>query len=185
MKTQRNGTRDWLALVCVCALGMCGCFTRQTRAKPMIGHATFPHPVMPAVVQAALASAPDMPFEEVVPPPQLVTVRSLPARPHVAPPRDSGNAPVEKTEEPTIAPGLTTEESEGAKAETQRNLDLAEKNLTVASGRKLNSGQQDLVSKIRGFTDNAREAMRSSDWVRAKNLSKKAVVLSEQLAASL
>jgi hypothetical protein len=49
----------------------------------------------------------------------------------------------------------------------------------------LNATQQDLVSKVRGFADNAREAMRSGEWVRAKNLSSKAEVLSEQLATSL
>jgi exosome complex RNA-binding protein Csl4 len=60
-----------------------------------------------------------------------------------------------------------------------------EKHLTLALGRTLNAAQQDLISKVRGFTENAREAMRSGDWVRAKNLSKKAEVLSDQLAASL
>ena len=86
--------------------------------------------------------------------------------------------------EPTIAPEVTTEEMKAAQAETQRSLDMAEKNLTMAQGKKLNATQTDLVSKVRGFADNAREAMRSGDWVRAKNFSKKAEVLSEQLAAS-
>jgi hypothetical protein len=45
--------------------------------------------------------------------------------------------------------------------------------------------QEDLASKVRGFGDNAREAMRSGDWARAKSLAKKAEVLSEQLAGSL
>jgi len=61
---------------------------------------------------------------------------------------------------------------------------LVERNLTLAQGKKLNPTQQDLASKVRGFADNAREAMRTGDWVRAKNLSKKAEVLSEQLAES-
>jgi iron uptake system EfeUOB component EfeO/EfeM len=92
---------------------------------------------------------------------------------------------VEIPEEPTIAPGLTTEELKTAKAETQQNLDMVEKNLTLAWGKTLNATQQDLVSKVRGFVENAREAVRSGDWERAKNLSKKAKVLSGQLAAGL
>jgi hypothetical protein len=54
----------------------------------------------------------------------------------------------------------------------------------TAQGKRLNAMQTDLVSKVRGFADNAREAMKSGDWVRAKNFSSKAEVLSEQLAAS-
>jgi len=79
---------------------------------------------------------------------------------------------------------VPTAELTAAKAETQHNLDLVERNLTLAQGKKLNPAQQDLASKVRGFADNAREAMRTGDWVRAKNLSKKAEVLSEQLAGS-
>jgi hypothetical protein len=111
----------------------------------------------------------------------------MPARPHVipAPASESELAPAEKPAEPIIAPELTTQELAAARTATLQNLDLVEKNLTLALGRTLNSTQQDLVSKVRGFTENAREAMRSGDWVRARNFSKKAEVLSEQLAASL
>jgi hypothetical protein len=183
--TRGDATWNCLILMCACTLGMSGCFTRRTPAKPMIGHTVLQHPVMPMAVDAALEWAPGMPFEEVVAPPQLAAAHSVPPRPRVALARESAPAPADKAGEPTIAPELTAEESEAAKTETQRNLDMVEKNLAIAWGRKLNTGQQDLASKIRGFTDGAREAMRGSDWVRAKNLSKKAVVLSEQLAASL
>lgn len=87
--------------------------------------------------------------------------------------------------EPTIVPEVPTAELAAAKAETQQNLDLVERNLALAQGKKLNPTQQELASKVRGFADNAREAMRTGDWVQAKNLSKKAEVLAEQLAESL
>ena len=90
----------------------------------------------------------------------------------------------EKHAEPTIAPEVTTEEIRAAQAETQRNLDIADKNLLLAQGKGLNAMQTDMVSKVKGFAENAREAMRSGDWVRAKNFASKAEVLSEQLAAS-
>jgi len=74
---------------------------------------------------------------------------------------------------------------QAAKSDSEHSLDVAEKNLSLATGKTLNSMQQDLVSKVRGFSDTAREAMKAGDWVRAKNLSKKAEVLSAQLASSL
>jgi hypothetical protein len=49
----------------------------------------------------------------------------------------------------------------------------------------LNTTQTDLVSKIRGFLSDAHEAAKVADWARARSLSKKAQVLSEELVASL
>jgi hypothetical protein len=185
-RIQTLATRKWLAALCACAAWTSGCFTRRAPAKPAIKFASVVRPVIPAdAVDAALAPAPDILFEVLPAPPQLVTSRSAPARPRVAPPPAPEPVATEKAAQPTIAPAVTTEEQTAAQAETQRNLDLVEKNLTLALGRTLNPVQQDLVSKVRGFTENAREAMRSGDWERAKNLSKKAEVLSDQLAASL
>jgi hypothetical protein len=136
--------------------------------------------------EAELEPPPDLAFDVPPAPPPLVTSRSVPAKPHVAvAPAQEETTPAEKPAEPTLAPEVATEEMVAAKAEAQHNLDLVEKNMTIAWGRTLNSTQQDLISKIRGFTENTREAMRSGDWVRAKNFSKKAQVLSEQLAGSL
>jgi len=91
----------------------------------------------------------------------------------------------DKTKEPIIVPEVTTEEMVAARNESQQSLDIAERNLSLASGKSLNAMQQDLISKVRGFSDSAREAMKAGDWIRAKNFSKKAEVLSAQLASSL
>jgi hypothetical protein len=64
-------------------------------------------------------------------------------------------------------------------------LNVAEHNLAAASGKPLNATQADLASKVRSFISDAREAGRSGDWTRARDLAKKAQVLSEELAASL
>lgn len=186
MSTQTETTRKWLAVMCACVACTTGCFTRRAPAKPVINVIGFAHPVIPpAATDAGLEPPPDLAIEAPPAPPQLATSHSMPARPRVAPAPAAEPAAAEKPAEPTIAPEVTMEEMTAAKAETQRSLDVAEKNLTVARGRQLNAVQQDLIGKVRGFTENAREAMRSGDWVRAKNLSKKAEVLSEQLAASL
>ena len=52
-------------------------------------------------------------------------------------------------------------------------------------GKRLNASQTDLVSKIKGFLKDAREAAQAGDWARARNLAKKAQVLSEELVRSV
>ncbi len=185
MNSQTKGTRKCLAVLCACVVWTSGCFTRRAHVAhpPVI---RFSAPVVPAAAAGNLLEPPpELEFEAPPAPPQLVTSHSMPARPRVVPPPAPEPPAAEVPAEPTIAPELSAEELTTAKAATQRNLDVAEKNLALAWGRKLNATQQDLVSKVRGFVENAREAMHSGDWERAKNLSKKAEVLSEQLASSL
>jgi len=84
-----------------------------------------------------------------------------------------------------IAPQLTPQESAVAQQQTNLSLSIAERNLGAAHGKNLNAAQSDLISKIRGFIKDAREAAQSADWSRARSLAKKAQVLSEELAGSL
>ena len=84
-----------------------------------------------------------------------------------------------------IAPQLTAQESAVAQQQTNQSLSIAEKNLESARGKTLNAAQSDLVSKIRGFIKDAREASQSADWSSARSLAKKAQVLSEELVGSL
>lgn len=68
---------------------------------------------------------------------------------------------------------------------TREARDLAERNLQRVYGRQLNAGQLDLAEKVRGFLAQSREAERDADWVRARNLAEKALVLSKELVGSL
>jgi len=184
--TQPNSN---LHLVCLCVsvAVLSGCFASGGRGgKDHLAYLSATHlgpPIAPTPADLT-DNPPDIPNEESQLP-QLVVSHNAPTRPRVAPnpapePPRSGKSP-----EPIIAPEVPTQEMEAAKTDSERSLDAAEKNLAMASGRNLNPIQQDLASKVRGFSDNAREAMKSGDWLRAKNLSKKAEVLSAQLASSL
>ena len=119
-------------------------------------------------------------------PGRLIVVRSGPPRPRgsAPPPVTTGNE-TEKSEAPTIAPQLTSQESAVAEQQTNQSLRIAENNLQSARGKNLNATQTDLVSKIKGFIKDAREAAKITDWSRARSLAKKAQVLSEELADSL
>ena len=184
MSKQPEPTKKGLALLCVAAVSLAGCFTRKTPARPPIAFIGVVHPIVPPTTEAALEAPPDIQVEAPPEPPDIAPARLQPPKPHVAPPVVQESEQPEKPVAPTITPEVDTEELRAAQAETQRSLDVAERNLALAQGRKLNPMQQDLVSKVKGFADNAREAMKRGDWVRAKNLSTKAQVLAEQLAAS-
>ena len=118
----------------------------------------------------------------------MVPIRTAPPRPRVNPGPPTANAPVgdaEKPEAPTIAAQLSKEEFAAAMQETTQSLDIAEKNLASTRNKRLNAAQSDLVSKIKGFLKDAREAVQAGDWARARNLAKKAQVLSEELIRSV
>ncbi len=130
-------------------------------------------------------AAPELKFE--LPPfaTVLVPTRSAPVRPHVnAPSSTNGGADAEKMEAPTIASQLTPQETVAAQQETNQSLSIADKNLASVRGKTLNVMQTDLVSKIKGFLKDAREAAQAGDWKRARSLAKKAQVLSEELTGS-
>jgi len=174
-----------LGLLCVCALATAGCFTK----KPPTSHLAairLGAPLVPAPNPDQLAAEPpDIPLDETPSFPQLVFGRSAPSRPRVVSVPAPEPSRADKSKEPTIVPEVTTEEMIAAKNESELSLNIADRNLSLASGRALNTMQQDLVSKVHGFSDSAREAMKAGDWPRAKTLSKKAEVLSAQLASSL
>jgi hypothetical protein len=179
-------TRKKLAvLLCASGLSVCGCATRRAPARPVVNFMAVVHPVIPAAKTPEVKTPPDIEVEALSAPPAIGPGRTQPPKPRVATAPAQEPAGAEKHVEPTIAPELSARELTAAKGETDHSLEAAEKNLAMTQGKSLNASQQDLASKVRGFADNAREAMRNGDWERAKNLSKKAEVLSEQLAGSL
>ncbi len=119
------------------------------------------------------------------PSPIVVAAQPSPVRARVTTTASAGNGSVRKPEVPVIAPQLSLEEATTAKQQTNQSLNIAEKNLATTQGRNLSPAQTDLASKVRGFVSDARDAARASDWVRARDLAKKAQVLSEELAKSL
>ncbi|PYT98951.1 MAG: hypothetical protein DMG38_13775 [Acidobacteria bacterium] len=169
-----------------------GCLFRRRPAIPW-ATATQVHPILQeraAGADDANMEAPEFNLDVASLAAMVVPLRSSPPRPHTAPaPSPAPTAPVadaDKTPEaPTIAPQLTQQESAAAQQETNESLSVAEKNLAATRGKKLSPSQSDLVSKIKGFLKDAREAAQAGDWARARNLAKKAQVLSEELVRSV
>ena len=117
---------------------------------------------------------------------RLITTRSAPPRPHVAAPPSAGaGKDAEKSGAALLVPQLSLAETAAAQQQTNESLRAAEKNLEATRGKRLNAAQVDLVSKIREFIKDAREAATNADWALARSLSKKAQVLSEELVAAL
>jgi outer membrane biosynthesis protein TonB len=169
------------ALLCVLALGSAGCRKRSVHAAPpaivsVPPAEPEPEPKPAAPPETKPATTPAPPSAISVPP-----AKPAPAKPRPAPPEPMQPKPAP----PQLSPRLTPEQQAEAERRTNDDIALAEKNLVLAAGRTLNSAQQDLVEKIRGFIGQAREAIRASDWVRARNLAQKAQVLSNELVNSL
>lgn len=118
-------------------------------------------------------------------PSPLLIVRGTPARPRVAPGSAAPSETPAKADVPQIAPQLSAAETASAQQQTNQSLNVAGKNLEATQGRTLNGSQADLVSKIRSFIAEARDAGQSGDWIRARNAAKKAEVLSQELASSM
>jgi hypothetical protein len=82
-------------------------------------------------------------------------------------------------------PELSAQETAAAQQQFSESVANAERNLAIAKNKNLSVPQTDAVSKVNAFLIEAREASAEGDWGRARNLAKKAQILSEDLVASL
>lgn len=181
MMERRNRRRGLLLAPACLSLLVCGGCLVKKRPAPHFDNLALAHPMIPAALgQEGLGEAPDLGLEAAPMPTQLGTPRTPPARPKVAAQPAAG-----KPSEPIIVPDLSSGETEAAKADALASLHMAERNLEATKGKVLNAAQADLTSKVRGFMEAARQAMKDSDWERAKTLAKKAEVLSRELAGGL
>lgn len=176
--------------LCVSAVALTGCAGRQVKARAFPwSTSAHMHPLVPEAQETQLNDGSDVipDLQPELPPPAstLAIARSAPARPRVAvaapPPTE---APV-KTDVPQLAPQLSAAETSAAQQQTNQSLGIAEKNMGASEGKTLNAAQQDLASKVRSFMAEAKEAVRTGDWIRARNAAKKAEVISQELAGSL
>jgi hypothetical protein len=187
----RVPSRLWLVGLCISVIVTSGCAERGVKGKvksyPWSTNAKA-RPVVPQLVNAsyeeAAGAGPEMDLDVAPPPSPLVTSNSAPVRPRV-PVAPVAGGTTAKFEPPTIVPQLTPQEAEAAEQQTNVSLSIAERNVSATRGRSLNPQQSDLVSKVRSFVSEAREAAHNGDWMRASNAAKKAQVLSEELARSL
>jgi len=182
--TERRGRRaTQVALCCAAVFTLSGCAGRKVHAFPWAtAMVVRPNPpVAHGDPSAGDDLAPDFRIEPPSNNGKIFGARSVPARPRVNSP-----SPTEAVDAATgLVPELSPQDAAAAKQQVADSIAIAERNLTITRGRKLLPAQSDIVSKIKGFLAEAHEASRESDWTRARNLAKKAQILSEDLASSL
>jgi hypothetical protein len=168
------------------ALFLVGCPSAQKRPAFQWKTAAITRPIIPAPLSPSEAALPEVTsVSEVASPPTLrIVPPRVPPRPHL-PPSSTTPADAAKADGPLIVPQMSAQESADAQKEINLNLAVAEKNLDSVRGKALNAAQSDIANKAKGFIDDAREAVRSGDWSRARSLARKAQVLAEELARSL
>ncbi len=170
------------------AFGMSGCQRNIVRAAPS-SVSTPPETLPPPATPPPRATTTSVPPSEPKPEPEPSTppAKPVPVRPKPAAPSEPASPPPAepKPAAPEIAPELTPQQLSADEQRTADDIQAAEKNLQMAAGRQLNTSQEDLVEKVRGFLGQAHEAIREGDWVRAGNLAHKARILSDELVKSL
>jgi len=80
-----------------------------------------------------------------------------------------------------IMPGMTQEEANRQRQETEQLLAETDSDLRQFAVRTLNSNQQETISQIRHYMDVARSALKDGDTQRAHTLAVKAHLLSDDL----
>jgi hypothetical protein len=129
------------------------------------------------------ASAPNLAWE-LPAPPSALNVSRQPVRPRVPVQTSTESGDARRPAAPSLEPELSPQEIALAQQQMSDSVAIAQKNLDLTKGHKLGPIQADLGSKVISFLQESREAARQGDWARARNLAKKAQVLSEELAAS-
>jgi hypothetical protein len=184
----RDSFRVLLGVIGFAAILLGGCAARKKPSIPW-STAVLVRPILPQHPSpTADMEVPPLDLGlEIPPPPAPLATRTPPApvRPRSIAPPPASSAPAGKPTAPQIVPELSTQESASLQRETEQSLTVAERNLAAAAGKSLNAMQSDVASKVRSFISDAREAGRAGDWVRARDLAKKAQVLSEELVGSL
>jgi hypothetical protein len=202
LTSQKWGSVPRLSLLAaVLSFISAGCAHRHTVVLPPVSAA--PQPTQPATIPPMESQKPP-----VTAPPTTTQPSTAPTQPQpqtqtqpqtpptaTTPPADAPTkpdaAPKKPATEPTrpaapqISPQISASDQATLENQTNQFVGDAEKNLRLAAGPDLNANQRDMVEKIRGFLSQARDAIKSSDWTRAKNLAQKAYLLSVELANSL
>lgn len=164
-----------------------GCAERKVRAFPW-ATAVLVRPLPPVArpddaATAAVDIDPDFRVGAPLGASRVFAVRTAPPRPRTATPTATEPANPGKTAA-ELVPELSPQETAAAKEQVAASISIAERNVAAARGKNLSPAQADVLSKIAGFVAEAREAAGEGDWARARNLAKKAQILSEDLIAS-
>ena len=188
-RMRANGRRyvPFLAVFFAVTVVASGCAVAHKRAAIPWGTAVLVRPNLPEVSEEGSLDEPLAPAEIEIPPPAepMLLAPAAPVRPRaVASSTSPATGASESSDLPQFVPDLSPQESASSQQQTEENLNATERSLAAVAGKSLNGAQTDLLSKVRSFLTDAREAARAGDWARARDLSGKARVLSDQLAGS-
>jgi hypothetical protein len=168
-----------------------GCAHNKVHAAaPVTVSPTPPAPVAtqdttksPASIPAPNTGTPASPVSTTSAPTALNPKPDNPKRPVTTPP--AASADQDHPAAPQISPQISASDQSQLQQQANQYVATTTQNLHHADGRDLNATQKDMVDKIRGWLDQAQQAIQTSDWERAKNLSEKAYLLSLDLLKTL
>jgi len=80
-----------------------------------------------------------------------------------------------------LTPGVSAQQASSAQNSVNQLLNTTDEDLKKASDKQLNANQQDIVTQIHMFEEQARDALAAGDLQRAHNLAVKANLLAAEL----
>lgn len=186
---------QFVLLLCAFALALPGCRKRIVQAAT---------PVIVPAAEEQTAQQPPPAKDDTASQPEPKNTTTTPAstspkpapnpaprkiQPTPTPAPETPEPAAAKPPAPQISPQMSPAEQARDQQKAQENINAADQTLKKADDvnakRPLSATEHDLVQKIQGFVTQAQEAMRGSDWLRARNLSEKAYLLSVELSKSL
>lgn len=174
-------------LICGAIVLLGGCAERKARAFPW-ATAVLVKPNVPTAHDPTAGTAPDIAPDFRIEPPsslgKILAVRTGPVPPRARTQNSTPSENANGSKSSLLVPELSPGESAAAQAQFSQNVAATERNLAATRGKSLTPAQQDTISKINGFLAEAREAAGEGDWARARNLARKAQILSEDLVGS-
>jgi len=175
-------------LVCGAIGVLGGCAEKKAHAFPW-ATAVLIKPNPPATHDPSAVAAGDIAPDFRIEPPsnlgKILAARPGPVAPRSRTQNSAAGENANGSKSSLLVPQLSSQEATLAKEQFSQDVAVAERNLAATRGRKLTPTQRDTITKINAFLTEAHEAAGEGDWARARNLAKKAQILSEDLAGSL
>jgi len=179
----KTRTHHALLILLLAVPALAGCGRNIVRAaSPSVTTPPVPRPSAPTNTEVSDQPVPPPVLPEPDPASAAPAIAdnpgpTAPAAPRPRPAAPAAPAQPEPGQPQPVAPQISValKPSDLARLErlTTEQVAIAERNAQLASNRRLNASQSDLLQKVNGFINQAHDAIKANDWCALRTLPKK------------